>query len=123
MAIKVRVLRNVQAGLTGMSGVVALSSGMAACAAADGTAADDVTSDESALTVSNPGTGVLELSWDYATPIGFAFVAKNSTDEYVRAGEKMTFAIPLHFLWLRIHPDVAVPNDIARLKKLSAKVQ
>ncbi|HSO37004.1 MAG TPA: hypothetical protein VLT33_30980 [Labilithrix sp.] len=122
MAIKVRVLRSVQAGLTGMSGLVALSSGVAACTAEE--APDDGSiSDESALTTTNPGTGVLELAWDYATPLGYSFSARNSTDEYVRAGEKMTFSIPLHFLWSRLYPDAATPDDLARLKKLSAKVK
>lgn len=122
MAIKVRVLRSVQAGLAGMSGLVALSSGVAACAAEE-PQDESVESDESALTVSNPGTGVFSLGWDYTTPIGFSFSAKNSTDEYVRAGEKMTFAVPAHFLWQRLHPNEAVPDDVARLKKLSAKVK
>lgn len=122
MAIKVRVLRGVQAGLTGMSGLVALSSGVAACAA-EQPVAEDVASDDSALTVSNPGTGVFELAWDYGTPIGYSFSAKNSTDEYVRASEKMTFAIPAHFLWQRLYPNDAMPNDVSRLQKLSAKVK
>lgn len=122
MAIKVRVLRSVQAGLAGMSGLVALSSGVTACAVEPANE-ESVESDESALTVSNPGTGVFELAWDYTTPIGFAFAAKNSTDEYVRTGEKMTFAIPAHFLWQRLYPNEAVPDDVARLKKLSAKVK
>jgi hypothetical protein len=123
MAIKVRVLRGVQAGLTGMSGLVALSSGVTACTAEQAPADDSYASDESALTVSNPGTGVLSLAWDYTTPIGYSFSAKNSTDEYVRAGEKLTFAIPSHFLWQRLYPDAALPDDLARLKKLSAKVK
>jgi hypothetical protein len=122
MAIKVRVLRSVQAGLTGMSGLVALTSGLAACTA-DVPAEEDFTSDESALTIANPGTGVLDLAWDYTTPIGFSVAATSSTDEYVRAGERMSFSIPLHFLWSRLYPNDAVPDDLARLKKLSAKVK
>jgi hypothetical protein len=122
MAIKVRVLRSVQAGLTGMSGLVALSSGVTACTAeqAEG---DSYESDESALSVANAGTGVFTLGWDYSSPLGYSFSAKNSVDEYVRAGEKMTFAIPSHFLWQHLYPNVAMPDDVARLKKLSAKVK
>ena len=30
-------------------------------------------SDDGALTVSNPGTGVLELAWDYGTPIDASY--------------------------------------------------
>jgi hypothetical protein len=123
MAIKVRVLRGVQAGLTGMSGLVALSSGVTACTAEQAPGDGSYASDESALTVSNPGTGVFTLLWDYSTPIGYSFAAKNSTDEYVRAGEKMTFAIPSHFLWQRLYPTLPVPDDLARLKQLSAKVK
>jgi len=114
MAIKVRVLRGVQAGLTGMSGLVTLSSGVTACTAEQPAHDDVVQSDDSALTIQNPGTGVLSLAWDYATPIGFSFAAKNSTDEYVRAGEKMTFAIPSYFLWQRLYPNAAVPDDVSR---------
>jgi hypothetical protein len=122
MAIKVRVLRGVQAGLTGMSGLVALSSGVTACTAEQGPGDESFESDESALTIQNPGTGVFSLGWDYATPLGYSMSAKNSVDEYVRAGEKMTFAIPANFLWQRLYPNLGMP-DAARLKQLSAKVK
>jgi hypothetical protein len=122
MAIKVRVLRGVQAGLTGMSGLVALSSAVTACSA-EQAPDDSYESDDSALTIQNPGTGVFTLGWDYGTPLGYSFAAKSSVDEYVRAGEKMTFAIPSHFLWQRLYPNLPVPDDMARLKQLSAKVK
>ena len=123
MAIKVRVLRSVQAGLTGMSGLVALSSGVSACTAEAVPVEDSATSDESALTVANPGTGTLDLEYDYSTPLGYAFTARNSTDEYIRAGEKMSFSVPLYFLWSRLYPEAATPDDLKRLEKLSAKVK
>ena len=123
MAIKVRVLRSVQAGLASMSGLVALSSGASACTAETAPADGSVTEGESALSVANPGTGTLDLAFDYATPLGYAFAAHNSTDEYVRAGEKMSISVPLHFLWSRLYPDAATPEDLARLEKLSAKVK
>jgi hypothetical protein len=104
-----------------MSGLVALSSGVAACA--DLPADESFESDESALTVQNPGTGVFSLSWDYSTPLGFSFFPTSSTDEYVRAGEKMTFSIPVHFLWQRLYPNEPLPEDIARVQQLSAKVK
>ena len=123
MAIRIRVLRGVQAGLTGMSGLVALSSAVTACTAEQAPVDDSSASDESALTVQNPGTGVFTLAWDYSTSLGYAFSSKNSIDEYVRAGEKMTFTIPSHFLWERLYPTLPVPDDVARLKQLSAKVK
>ena len=122
MAIRVRVLRGVQAGLTGMSGLVALSAGLTACTAEQAPADESFETDDSALTVQNPGSGVFSLGWDYGTPLGYSISAKNSTDEFVRAGEKMTFAIPSHFLWSRLYPNVGTP-DAARLKQLSAKVK
>jgi hypothetical protein len=121
MAIKVRVLRGVQAGLAGMSGLVALSGSVSACAVED-TSSDATASDESALTVQNAGTGVFELAWDYTAVLGYSFSAKSSVDEYVRAGEKMTFALPSYFLWSQLYPGEQVPADLARLKKLTAKV-
>jgi hypothetical protein len=122
MAIKVRVLRSVQAGLTGMSGLVALTSGVTACTA-EQAQGDTYESDESALSVASAGTGVFTLGWDYAATLGYSFSSKSSVDEYVRAGEKMTFAIPSHFLWQQLYPNEAAPADLARLKKLSAKVK
>lgn len=119
--IKVRVVRGAQATLPIATGLVALSSGLAACAAEP--AAEDVASGDSAYAVANPGTGVFELGWAYGTPTGYSFVLTNSsTDEYVRAKEQMTFAIPAHFLWARLHPNDPMPQDLARLKQLSAKV-
>ncbi len=118
--IKVRVVRGIQTGLPLASGLLALSGVVTACTAPD--AAEDFDSDESALTVTNPGTGVFELGWAWGTPTGYTFTAKNSTDEYVRALEKMTFSIPAHFLWSQLHPSDAMPEDLDRLKKLSATV-
>lgn len=122
MTIRIRVLRGVQAGLTGMSGLVALSSAVTACTAEPAPVDDSSASDEGALSVQNAGTGVFTLSWDYSTPLGYGFAAKNSIDEYVRAGEKMSFTIPSHFLWERLYPGLPVPDDVARLKQLSAKI-
>lgn len=117
--IKVRVSR---AGLVTASGLFALSAGMTGCAAEAG---EDVgaSESESGLTVQNPGTGVFELTWAYGTPSGYSFTAQNSTDEYVRVGESMTFKVPAHFLWNRLYPNDAIPSDLDRLKKLSAKVK
>lgn len=118
--IKVRVVRGIQTGLPLASGLLALSGIVTACTAPD--AGEDFDSDESALTVTNPGTGVFELGWAWGTPTGYSFTAKNSTDEYVRALEKMTFSIPAHFLWSQLHPSEAMPEDVDRLKSLSATV-
>jgi hypothetical protein len=121
--IKVRVLRGIQSTLPLASGLLALSSsGLVTACAAPVDQQEEVGSDDSALTVSNPGTGVFELGWAYGTPTGYSFTATNSTDEYVRAGEKVSFAIPAHFLWSQLHPSESLPQDLARLKKLSAKV-
>ena len=118
--IKVRVVRGIQTGIPLASGLLALSGIVTACTAPD--AAEDFESDESALTVTNPGTGVFELGWAYGTPTGYTFNARNSTDEYVRALEKMTFSLPAHFLWSQLHPSDPLPEDLDRLKSLSAKV-
>jgi hypothetical protein len=121
MAIKVRVLRGVQAGLAGMSGLVALSGSLPACTAED-VGSDATSSDENELTVQSAGTGVFELAWDYTAVLGYSFSAKNSVDEYVRSGEKMTFALPTYFLWSHLYPDQQIPADLARVKKITAKV-
>lgn len=118
--IKVRVARAIQTGLPLASGLVALSGVVTACA----TPTEQVVlgSSESALTVSDPGTGVFELGWAYGTPTGYSFTAKSSSDEYVRALETMSFAIPAHFLWSQLYPTEPMPQDMDRLRKLSAKV-
>jgi hypothetical protein len=120
--IKVRIVRGVQLGITGATGLVALSGSVAACAVESTN--DEAGADESALTVQNPGTGVFELAWTYGTPTGYSFgLTQSSTDEYVRAREKMTFAVPAHFLWSRLYPTEGLPADTARLQKLSAKIK
>jgi hypothetical protein len=119
--IKVRVVRGFQTGLPLASSLIAIGGGLAGCAdAADATT--EVASDESAFTVADPGTGVFELGWAHGTSSGYAFTAKNSTDEYVRVQEKMTFTIPVYFLWQQLHPSDRMPTDLERLKQLSAKV-
>lgn len=110
------------------AGLVALTSGLAAtqmaCTADAVEAHEDVDSDESAYTVSDPGSGVFELGWAYGTPSGYSFnLTKSTTDEYVRARESMSFSIPAHFLWSRLYPNDAMPEDLARLKQLSAKIK
>ncbi len=119
--IKVRVVRGIQASLPLASGFIALGVGMTACAnTAD--SAETTSVDESQFTVANPGTGVFELGWAHGTPTGFGFVAKGTTDEYVRVQQTMTFAIPAHFIWAQLHSSQSIPSDLARLKKLSAKI-
>lgn len=117
--IKVRVVRGIQTGLPLASGLIALSN-VTACASPIEEEAVD--SSESALTVSNPGTGVFELGWTFGTPSGYSFTAKNSTDEYVRTLEKMTFALPAYFLWSQLYPNEPMTQDLDRLRQLSAKV-
>jgi hypothetical protein len=117
--IKVRVVRT---GLPIATGLIALSSGLAACTTEQAT--EDIDESDSAYTVANPGSGVFELGFSYGTSNGFAFnLTKSTTDEYVRAKEQMSFALPAYFLWQRLYPNDALPNDVARLKKLSAKVK
>jgi hypothetical protein len=119
--IKVRVVRGFQTGVPFASSLLAIGGGLAGCAEpADATT--EVASDESAYTVADPGTGVFELGWAHGTSSGYAFTAKNSTDEYVRVQEKMTITIPVFFLWQQLHPSERMPTDLARLKRLSAKV-
>jgi len=119
--IKVRVVRGFPTGLPLASSVLAIGGSLTAgCAQAD--TGEEVTSDESAYTVADPGTGVFELGWAYGTSSGYAFTAKSSTDEYVRVQQKMSFTIPVYFLWQQLHPSERMPTNLDRLKKLSAKV-
>ena len=119
--IKIRVVRGIQAGLPIASGVIAVTGGMTAtCSSTEAT--DASTSGENNLTSSDPGTGSFEVTYAYGTTTGYAFTAKNSTDEYVRAQEKMTFNLPAHFLWSSLYPGQQLPSDPARLKQLSATV-
>lgn len=120
--IKVRVVRGIQTGLPIASGLLALSTSGLVTACSVEPADEVVDSDESALSVANPGTGVFELGWAYGTPTGYSFNARNSTDEYVRAQEKMSFTIPAYFLWSQLHPSEGTPQDVTRLQKLSAKI-
>lgn len=112
----------------GLPTLVAFTSGLAAtqmaCTGPGEEAHEDVDSDESAYTVSDPGSGVFELGWAYGTPTGYSFnLTKSTTDEYVRARESMSFSVPAHFLWSRLYPNDAMPDDVARLQKLSAKIK
>ena len=85
---------------------------------------EDFEEGESAYSVSDPGSGVFELGWAYGTPTGYGMnLTKSTTDEYVRARESMSFSLPAHFLWSHLYPNDAMPDDLARLKKLSAKVK
>jgi hypothetical protein len=114
--IKVRIVP----GLVALSGFAFTQM---ACTAGDVTE-EDVESGESGYTVADPGSGVFELGWAYGTPTGYSFnLTKSTTDEYVRARESMSFSIPAHFLWSRLYPNDAMPDDLARLKKLSAKIK
>ena len=115
--IKVRVTK---AGMAGASSFLALAAGIGACAAP---AEESVDSTESGITVQNAGTGTFNLTWAYGTTSGYTFTATNSTDEYVRTGEKMNFSVPAYFLWQRLHPNDAIPNDLARLQKLKGKLK
>lgn len=122
MTIKIRVTRGVQQGLPFASGVLAIT-GLVTSACATPPQEESVGSDESALEVSNPGSGVFELGWAYGTPTGYSFnLTKSTTDEYVRALEKLSFSMPAYFFWYQLHPGEPIPQDLERLKKISAKV-
>lgn len=120
--IKVRVVRGIQASLPIAGGLIALSSGLAACTA-DATEQEDVESGDSAFTVADPGSGVFELGWAYGTPTGYSFnLTQSTTDEYVRAREQMKFSLPVYFLWSRLYPSDPMPTDVTRLSQLGAKL-
>ncbi len=119
--VKIRVTRGVRAGFAGASGLLALSGGVAACAAPG--QGEDVGETDEALTIQDPGTGVLKLGWVYGSPRGQTFVAHNSTDEYVRAREQMSVELSASYLWSQLYPNRTMPNDVDRLKKLSAEVK
>ncbi len=112
--IKIRVT-----SLAGASALVAVPLVTTGCGAHDGE--DVATSNDSALTVTDPGSGVFALTWTYGTPTGYSFaLTQSSTDEYVRAGESMTFSLPAYFLWQQLYPNDALPNDVSRIEKLGA---
>ena len=114
--IKVRIVP----GLVALTGFAATQM---ACTNDGDQTAEDFESDESAYTVSDPGSGVLELGWA-STPSGQAFnLTKSTTDEYIRARDSISFSIPAHFLWSKLYPNDAMPDDLARLKKLRAKIK
>lgn len=121
--IKVRILRTGLPFGVATTGIVALS-GISSAGCAVEPEGEDATADESAYTTMNAGTGVFLLQYAYGTQSGWSFaLTESSTDEYVRAREKMTFAIPAHFLWSSLYPDQATPDDLGRLDKLSVKVK
>ncbi|HEY8077345.1 MAG TPA: hypothetical protein VIF62_24635, partial [Labilithrix sp.] len=107
--------------VSSLAGFSASAIALTACAAPSG---DDVaTTNDSALTVMDPGSGVFAVAWTYGTPTGYSFtLTQSTTDEYVRAGETMTFSLPAFFLWQSLYPNDAMPNDVARLEQLQAKL-
>jgi hypothetical protein len=87
-------------------------------------AADEgVDTDDSAYTVQRAGTGTFNVEYAYGTGSGYAFAGHNSLDEFVRVGERMSLVVPAYFLWSKLHPNDALPSDVARLKKLRATVK
>ena len=112
--VKVRVIP------LGSAGLLVLGSQQAGCAAEHG---DDAASDaESAYTQSAAGTGTLDLQYVYETSSGYAFLATNSVDEFVRVGERMTADMPASLLWAKLHPDQPLP-DVRRLEKLGVQMK
>jgi hypothetical protein len=119
--IKVRVIRGAAAAVTGASGI-ALIGGAEACAvpAQPGESVD--TGSVASAFSSDAGTGTLALDYTYYPTFGFNFTATNTTDEFVRVGEKMSARIPAYFIWSRIHPADAAPEELERATKLQATV-
>lgn len=119
--VKVRVVRGVGAAVTGASGMLILG-GSQACAVDGGGVPEGATSSSSAVTVTGPGTGTLALDYAYGANGGFAFLATNSTDEFVRVGERLTATVPAYFLWSYLHPNDVAPDDADRAKQLTATI-
>jgi hypothetical protein len=110
--VKVRVIG------TGASALALLGVHELGCAAPTAPESD---AESAAAALTNAGTGTLDLQATYGTP-AFLFQATNSTDEFVRTGEKMTIGLPAVTLWERLHPTDPLP-DVARLQQLTASVK
>jgi len=116
--IKVRV-RRAGTGVAAASGIIALSGGQTGCVAEPveigelsiAEAADALTPGQGALALDGfPGQLTMKL-------------ASSTTDEFLRAGESLTFELPAWLLWELLYPANPVPNDVARLQMLGAVVK
>lgn len=111
-------VRRIQTGVAAASTLLA-ATGAAALGCADTQDGEQVELDEQAI---NPGSGVLELQ--LATPGTLnATLTSSTTDEFVRVGESLKFALPAWILWETLYPNDPVPEDEARLKQLKATLK
>jgi hypothetical protein len=118
--IKVRV-RHVRAGLAGVSGLMMLGNAAAGCAVeAEEESFEGVTSEATAAA----GTGTFELTRADYSPEGprYDLVETNSTDEFVRVGEKVTITAPSWFLFDLLEPNGGEVYTAPRMKKLKVTV-
>lgn len=115
--VRIKV-RHVRAGVAGASSLVMLGNAALGCAAnAD---AEDASATQSGDTVVNPGTGTFELASAYTgNDYGPAYtvLTTNSTDEFVRVGERITLQVPQWMLWTLLDEPNDTP-DVARIRGL-----
>ncbi len=114
--VRIRV-RHVRAGVAGASGLVMLNGTALGCAAPT---SEDAGSAESSETVVNPGTGTFELTPIYSGAEygpAYTITTTNSTDEFVRTGEKIRFQLPEWILWSLVDEPNVTP-DVARIQQL-----
>ena len=117
--IRIRV-RHVRAGVAGASGWMVLNGAAlfaTACAAPTG---EESSAAESSETVVNPGTGTFELAPLYsggAYGPAYTITTNNSTDEFVRVGERIQLQLAEWILWTIVDEPNDTP-DVARVKGL-----
>ncbi|MDC3953707.1 hypothetical protein [Polyangium jinanense] len=115
--IKVRV-RKAGTGVAAASGLIALSGAQTGCVAEPIEPGDEsIAEAEDEL---SPGTGTLALD---GFPGNFNVKLVNAnTDEFLRAGQALTIELPVWMLWDKLYAGTPLPNDLERLKQITATV-
>ncbi|MFO0678135.1 MAG: hypothetical protein U0169_16490 [Polyangiaceae bacterium] len=127
--LKVRIqdnLHDLKVGVAGASSLLVLGSGLGAGAlgcASHGEGDTDVdTSSESAYSIANPGSAVLEFGWgpSYDKPYGLQ-VRSTTTDEFLRVGQKVSFSVSAYFVWNHL-TNAGWPTD-DKVKNAAVKIK
>ncbi|UQA62263.1 hypothetical protein [Polyangium aurulentum] len=115
--IKVSV-RRAGTGIAAASSLLVAAGAPMGCTFEAQDAGEDFSAEaEQALT---PGSGTLALDgWTGSLRV---MLSASTTDEFLRAGEILQMELPAWLLWDTLYPGTALPNDLARLQKLSATV-
>ncbi len=121
-------VRRLTTHLGGASALAVLGGGIAACGAdASQALASDVQTKQSSSeveSVASAGSARIELGWHWVPPntIYAAKVLDSSTDEYIRVGESVTFAVPTILIWNNLHQYPMQP-DLERMKGLTVTMR